>query len=129
MLVVMQHDATAKDVDRVVAIIQEMGYEARPMPGAQRTAVGLVGNDGRVDSSRIEALPGVAQVIHVTQPYKQVSREWRPENTVVSIAPGLQVGGDEVVVIAGPCSVESEEQIIAAARAVRAAGASCLRGG
>ncbi|HKC80729.1 MAG TPA: 3-deoxy-7-phosphoheptulonate synthase, partial [Gemmatimonadaceae bacterium] len=77
MLVVMQHDATAKDVDRVVSIIQEMGYEARPMPGAQRTAVGLVGNDGRVDASRLEALPGVAQIIHVSQPYKQVSREWR----------------------------------------------------
>src|SRR5256714_14968148 len=77
MLVVMQHDATAKDVDRVISIIQEMGYEARPMPGAQRTAVGLVGNDGRVDASRLEALPGVAQIIHVSQPYKQVSREWR----------------------------------------------------
>src|SRR5919206_2137977 len=129
MLVVMQHDATAKDVDRVVAIIQEMGYEARPMPGAQRTAVGLVGNDGRVDSSRIEALPGVVQVIHVTQPYKQVSREWRPENTVVTIAPGVEVGGNEIVIVAGPCSVESEEQILEAARVVRAAGACCLRGG
>jgi 3-deoxy-7-phosphoheptulonate synthase len=99
------------------------------MPGAQRTAVGLVGNDGRVDSSRIEALAGVAQVIHVTQPYKQVSREWRPENTVVTIAPGVTVGGSEVAVIAGPCSVESEEQILAAARAVRAGGATALRGG
>src|SRR6185437_17071429 len=129
MLVVMQHDATSKDVERVVAIIKEMGYQARPMPGAQRTAVGLVGNDGRVDSSRIEALPGVAQVIHVTQPYKQVSREWRPENTVVTIAPGVRIGGREVVVIAGPCSVESEHQIVTAAREVRAAGASALRGG
>jgi len=129
MLVVMQHDASAKDVDRVVSIIQEMGYEARPMPGAQRTAVGLVGNDGRVDSSRLEALPGVAQVIHVTQPYKQVSREWRAENTIVEIAPGVTVGGDSVVVIGGPCSVESEEQILAAARAVKAAGGTALRGG
>ena len=129
MLVVMQHDATAKDVDRVVSIIQEMGYEARPMPGAQRTAVGLVGNDGRVDSSRLEALPGVAQIIHVTQPYKQVSREWRAENTVVEIAPGVTVGGDTVVVIGGPCSVESEEQILSAARIVKAAGGTALRGG
>src|SRR5688572_33309641 len=104
MLVVMQHDATAKDVDRVVSIIEEMGYEGRPMPGAQRTAVGLVGNDGRVDSSRLEALPGVAQVIHISQPYKQVSREWRAENTVVTIAPGVVVGGETVVVIRGPCS-------------------------
>jgi len=129
MLVVMAHDATAKDVDRVVSIIKEMGYEARPMPGAQRTAVGLVGNDGRVDASRIEALPGVAQIIHVTQPYKQVSREWRSENTVVEIAPGVTIGGDSVVVIGGPCSVESEEQILAAARIVKAAGGTALRGG
>ncbi len=102
MLVVMQHGASERDVERVVRTIEEMGYEARPMPGAQRTAVGLVGNDGRVDSSRIEGLPGVAQVIHVSQPYKQVSREWRPENTVVHIGNGVRVGGDEVVVIAGP---------------------------
>jgi 3-deoxy-7-phosphoheptulonate synthase len=129
MLVVMQHDATAKDVDRVVSIIKEMGYEARPMPGAQRTAVGLVGNDGRVDASRLEALPGVAQIIHVTQPYKQVSREWRSENTVVELAPGVTVGGDTVIVIGGPCSVESEEQILSAARIVKAAGGTALRGG
>jgi 3-deoxy-7-phosphoheptulonate synthase len=129
MLVVMKHGATTAEIDAVVQVIEEMGYEARPMPGAQRTAVGLVGNDGRVDSSRIGALSGVAQVIHVTQPYKQVSREWRPENTVVTIAPGVEVGGSEVVIIAGPCSVESEEQIVTAARQVKAAGASCLRGG
>ena len=129
MLVVMQHGASAKDVDRVVGIINELGYEARPMPGAQRTAVGIVGNDGRVDASRIEALPGVAQVIHVTQPYKQVSREWRADNTVVTIAPGVTVGGDTVVVIGGPCAVESEEQILSAARIVKAAGGTALRGG
>ena len=129
MLVVMKHGASGAEVDAVVAAIEEMGYEARPMPGAQRTAVGLVGNDGRVDSSRIGALSGVAQVIHVTQPYKQVSREWRPENTIVTIAPGVDVGGNEVVIMAGPCSVESEEQIVLAAHQVKAAGAACLRGG
>jgi 3-deoxy-7-phosphoheptulonate synthase len=125
----MQHGASEQDVNRVVSIIEEMGYEARPMPGAQRTAVGLVGNDGRVDASRLEALPGVAQIIHVSQPYKQVSREWRTENTVVTLAPGVTVGGDEVIVIGGPCSVESEEQIISAARLVKAAGGNALRGG
>jgi 3-deoxy-7-phosphoheptulonate synthase len=129
MLVVMKHGATEAEVDAVVAVIEEMGYQARPMPGAQRTAVGLVGNDGRVDASRISALSGVVQVIHVTQPYKQVSREWRPENTIVTIAPGVDVGGSEVVIMAGPCSVESEEQIVLAAQQVKAAGASCLRGG
>ena len=129
MLVVMQHGATPEQVDRVVATIEEMGYQARPMPGAQRTAVGLVGNDGRVDGSRIEALPGVAEVIYVTQPYKQVSREWRAEDTVVTIAPGVSFGGTAISLIAGPCSVESEQQILTAARAVRAAGATALRGG
>jgi len=129
MLVVMRHGATADEVDRVVQVIGELGYDARPMPGAQRTAIGVVGNDGRVDSSRLAALPGVVQIIHVTQPYKQVSREWRPESTIVTIAPGVSFGGDEVPIIAGPCSVESEEQIVEAARAARDAGAAALRGG
>src|ERR1700746_1418507 len=129
MLVVMDNHATREQIDRVVQVIEEMGYQARPMPGGQRTAVGLVGNDGRVDGSRIEALPGVAEIIHVSKPYKQVSREWKAENPVVTIAPGVSFGGSELVIIAGPCSVESEEQIIAAARAVRDAGAAALRGG
>src|SRR6476619_2971734 len=129
MLVVMQHGANSAEVERVVAVIRELGYEARPMPGAQRTAIGVVGNDGRVDASRLAALPGVVQIIHVTQPYKQVSREWRPESTIVTIAPGVSFGGDEVPIIAGPCSVESEEQIVEAARAARDAGAAALRGG
>src|SRR5688572_8830696 len=129
MLVVMQQSATQQDIERVVKTIEDMGYEARPMPGGQRTTVGLVGNDGRVDSSRVEALPGVAEIIHVTKPYKQVSREWRAQNTVVTIAPGVSFGGVDVQVIAGPCSVESEHQIVTAARAVKAAGATALRGG
>ena len=129
MLVVMHHSATSADIARVVEAVEGMGYEARPMPGAQRTAIGIVGNDGRVDSSRIAALTGVAQVIHVTQPYKQVSREWRPENTVVTIAPGVSFGGVDVPVIAGPCSVESEVQILEAAHAVKNAGGAALRGG
>jgi len=129
MLVVMHNHATPEDIDRVVKTIEEMGYTARPMPGETRTTVGLIGNDGRVDGSRVEALPGVAEVIHVSKPYKQVSREWREENTVVTLAPGVSFGTDEIVIIAGPCSVESEEQIVASARAVRAAGATALRGG
>jgi 3-deoxy-7-phosphoheptulonate synthase len=129
MLVVMDNHATADQIDRVVQVIEEMGYQARPMPGSQRTTVGLVGNDGRVDGSRIEALPGVAEVIHVSKPYKQVSREWKQENTLVRIAPGVVFGGDEIQIIAGPCSVESEEQIVSAARLVREAGATALRGG
>ena len=129
MLVVMRHGAAASEIERVVEVVRELGYEARPMPGAQRTAIGVVGNDGRVDASRLAALSGVSEIIHVTQPYKQVSREWRPESTVVTIAPGVAFGGTDVPIIAGPCSVESEEQIIEAAIAVRSAGATALRGG
>jgi 3-deoxy-7-phosphoheptulonate synthase len=129
MLIVMRHGTPQDDIDRVVAVIEEMGYQARPMPGRQRTTVGLVGNDGRVDGSRLEALPGVQEIIHVTKPYKQVSREWKPESTVVRLPGGLSVGGDEVLVMAGPCSVESERQILEAAKAVREAGAAVLRAG
>ena len=129
MLIVMRHGASDEEVRRVCDVIVEMGYQARPMPGHQRTTVGLVGNDGRVDGSRIEALPGVQEVIHVSKPYKQVSREWKPESTVVHLPGGLSIGGDDVVVMAGPCSVESEQQILAAAEAVREAGATVLRAG
>ena len=101
----MRHGAAPEEIQRVVAVIEEMGYQARPMPGAQRTAVGLVGNDGRVDASRLEGLPGVQEVIHVSKPYKQVSREWQEESTVVRLPGGVSVGGAEVVAFAGPCSV------------------------
>ena len=129
MLIVMRHGAPQEDVDRVVSAIEEMGYQARPMPGRQRTTVGLVGNDGRVDGSRLAALPGVHEIIHVTKPYKQVSREWQAESTIIRLPGGLTVGGDDVVVMAGPCSVESESQILEAARLVREAGATVLRAG
>jgi 3-deoxy-7-phosphoheptulonate synthase len=129
MLVVMSHTATEADVEGVCDAIRAMGYTPAPMPGAQRTAVGLIGNDGRVDDSLIAELPGVAKVIHVSNPYKQVSREWRAENTIVTIAPGVSFGGTEIPVIAGPCSVETETQIVESARAVKAAGAVGLRGG
>lgn len=129
MLIVMRHGATEAELRRVVAVIEAMGYKARPMPGAQRTAVGLVGNDGRVDASRLEGLPGVQEVIHVSKPYKQVSREWQKENTVIRLPGGVALGATDVVVIAGPCSVESEPQILEAARLVKEAGAVILRGG
>jgi 3-deoxy-7-phosphoheptulonate synthase len=129
MLIVMHVDASNAQIQRVCETIQEMGYTARPMPGKQRTTVGLVGNDGRVDGSRLEALPGVQEVIHVSKPYKQVSREWKPESTVVHLSGGIAIGGEEVVVMAGPCSVESESQILTVAAQVRDAGAAVLRAG
>jgi 3-deoxy-7-phosphoheptulonate synthase len=129
MLIVMRHGAPEEDIRRVAETIEEMGYQARPMPGRQRTTVGLVGNDGRVDGSRLAALPSVQEVIHVTKPYKQVSREWKAESTRVRLPGGLTIGGEEVIVMAGPCSVESERQILAAARTVRESGATVLRAG
>ncbi len=129
MLVVMHPHATEADIRQVAAAIEEMGYEARVLPGRQRTTVGVIGNDGRVDPSRLAGLSGVQECIPVTRPYKQVSREWRSQSTVVQLSGGITIGGDEVVVMAGPCSVESEGQIIHAANAVRDAGATVLRGG
>lgn len=129
MLVVMQHEASPEQIDAVVDVIRSLGYEARPIPGAQRTAIGLLGNDGKVDSARIEGLPGVAQVIHVSQPYKVVAREWRPDDTVISLPTGAKIGGGHFAVMAGPCAVESEDQVMRTAEAVKAAGATLLRGG
>jgi 3-deoxy-7-phosphoheptulonate synthase len=129
MLVVMRRDATAEELRRVTETIAEMGYEARTLPGRSRTAVGVIGNEGRLDGSALAALPGVAEILHVSRPYKQVSLEWQPERTVVRLAGGVTIGGDEIVVMAGPCSVESERQIIDAALAVRQSGAAVLRAG
>src|SRR5256714_15615097 len=89
----MRHGATDAEIQRVVAVIEELGYKAQPMPGAQRTAVGLVGNDGRVDASRLEALPGGQEIIPVSRPYKQGSREWKSENTADQLPGGGGGGG------------------------------------
>ncbi|TVR57556.1 MAG: 3-deoxy-7-phosphoheptulonate synthase [Gemmatimonadales bacterium] len=129
MLVVMKQSASEEEIGRVVETIQDMGYDARPMPGKQRTAVGLIGNDGRVDSARLQGLSGVLEVIEVSQPYKQVSREWREEDTLVTLHNGTVIGGSDVVVMAGPCAVENEEQIVGIARVLRGMGATILRGG
>jgi 3-deoxy-7-phosphoheptulonate synthase len=129
MLVVMKHNASADQIAGVVDVIKQLGYDARPMPGVQRTAVGIIGNDGRVDFARLEGLEGVLELIPVTHPYKQVSREWREEDTVVSLPNGTRVGGTDIVIMAGPCAVESEEQILDIAHRLRAMGATVLRGG
>lgn len=129
MLVVMSKSATEQHVKDVCTAISQLGFEARPMPGEQRTAIGVVGNDRRVDDSHIRGLPGVANVIHVSAPYKQVSREWRQDRTVIELTNGVRIGGDEVVVMAGPCAVESEEKLLEVAALVAKSGATILRGG
>ena len=118
----MQRGATDADVRRVTAVIEEMGFQARPMVGRVRTAIGVIGNDRPVDGSRLVGLPGVHEIVRITRAYKQASREWKPEPTVVRLPGGI-------VVMAGPCAVENERQILAAATAVREAGAAILRGG
>ncbi len=129
MLIVMNHNATQAEVDAVTKAVADMGYTAAPIPGSERTAIGVLGNQGYVDDSKILELPGVQRVIHVSKPYKLVSRDFHPEDTVVDVA-GIRVGqGCRPVVVAGPCAVESEEQIIRTALFVKKAGADMLRGG
>jgi 3-deoxy-7-phosphoheptulonate synthase len=128
MLIVMDSAATAEDVRRVVDAVEGLGLQAHAIPGAQRTAIGVTGNRGSVESASFENLPGVAEVIPVTAPYKLVSREAKREDTVVSIG-GVPVGGPRVAVVAGPCAVESEKQALDIAREVCAAGATLYRGG
>ncbi|MCA9545175.1 MAG: 3-deoxy-7-phosphoheptulonate synthase [Myxococcales bacterium] len=129
MLIVMHHEATPEDVEAVCARIRKLGFEPRPMPGEQRTAIGLVGNDGPVDPARFHGLPGVLRAIPVSAPYKQVSLEWQAAPTIIELANGTRIGGDAVVMMGGPCSVETERQLMTTAEYVAAAGATVLRGG
>jgi 3-deoxy-7-phosphoheptulonate synthase len=128
MLIVMDAAATAEDVRRVVQTVESLGLAAHPIPGTQRTAIGITGNRGAVEPAAFENLPGVAEVIPVSAPYKLVSREAKKENTVVSVG-GVPVGGKRLAVVAGPCAVESEAQAMETAHAVRDAGAALYRGG
>ncbi len=129
MLIVMHHHATAQQIDQVVAAVVAMGLKAEPIPGSLRTAIGVLGNQGYVDDSSIRNLPGVRETIHVSKPYKMASRDFHPQPTVVDVA-GVRFGnGLRPVMIAGPCSIETEEQMLAAAAIVKAAGGQMLRGG
>ena len=129
MLIVMHHNSTEKEIAAVQVAVEAMGLQARPIPGSERTAIGVLGNQGYVDDSSIRNLPGVREIIHVSKPYKLVSRDFHPASTVVD-AGGVPFGdGHPPVVIAGPCSIESEAQMVASAHLVKAAGARVLRGG
>jgi 3-deoxy-7-phosphoheptulonate synthase len=116
-------------VDAIANVVKDMGFRAEPIPGSERTAIGVLGNHGYVDDSKILEMPGVQRVIHVSKPYKLVSRDFHPENTIVDVA-GVKVGqGCRPVVVGGPCAVESQEQIIKTALFVKKSGADMLRGG
>ena len=128
MLIVMKADATDGQVEAVVRVIENLGYKAHPMPGATRTAIGITGNQGAVDPSHFENLPGVAEAIRVSKPYKLISLDLRPEKTIVRVGDAA-IGSDELAIIAGPCAIESRAQAFAVAEAVRRSGARFFRGG
>ena len=128
MLIVMKQDATPEEIQGVSRAIGARGFRAHPIPGAQRTAIGVTGNRGAVDRPVFESMPGVLEVIPVTHGYKLVSREVKPEDTIVEVG-GVRIGGKALVIAAGPCAVESRDQLLTVARLVKKAGAALLRGG
>jgi len=128
VLVVMRQDATEEQIRGVMRAIEARGFKGHPIPGSQRTAIGITGNRGAVEAPVFESLPGVLEVIPVTHAYKLVSREVKPDDSRVRIG-DVVVGGEELVVVAGPCAVESLEQTLRVAQEVKKGGAHLLRGG
>ncbi|MBW1694671.1 MAG: 3-deoxy-7-phosphoheptulonate synthase, partial [Deltaproteobacteria bacterium] len=128
MLVVMDQNATPEEVDVVVRTIGEKGYTARPIPGGERVSIGILNNEGPVDASHFLGLPGVKDAIPVTRPYKLVSREFKPEDTVIQVG-GVSIGKDQLTIVAGPCAIESESQALTIADHVKRSGAQLFRGG
>lgn len=130
MLIVMHHNASEKDVNSVKKIIEGMGFKAVPIPGAERTAIGVIGNKGWVDDAPFRGIKGILEIIHVTKPFKLVSRDFHPADTVVKLGANVKVGGKSpFLVIAGPCAIESEEQLFKTATFLKKLGVNVLRGG
>ncbi|MGD0965304.1 MAG: 3-deoxy-7-phosphoheptulonate synthase [Candidatus Acidiferrales bacterium] len=132
MLVVMQGHATEEQIRAVCDRIESLGFKAHPIPGAARTAIGITGNRGAVDLASVESMPGVIECIPVSKPYKLVSRDVKPEDTIVRVSTPLgevAFGGKSVALAAGPCAVESRQQVFAIAEQVKASGARLFRGG
>src|SRR5215813_15444319 len=130
MLVVMRAQATEEQVRAVCEKIEAMGYRAHSMPGAQRTAIGITGNKGEVEAGTLEEMPGVQELIRVSKPYKLVSRDVKPDNTVIRF-PGcpVTIDGADLAIMAGPCGIESRDQAFAVAERVARAGAQFFRRG
>ncbi len=128
MLIVLKPDVEEIDIANIVYVIENLGYKAHPMPGASRTAIGITGNKGAIDPAHFENLPGVADAIRVTKPYKLISKDLRPEKSVIKIG-NSTIGGDELAIIAGPCAIENENQVFSVAEAVAASGVKFFRGG
>jgi 3-deoxy-7-phosphoheptulonate synthase len=128
MLIVMKPEATEAQVEEVLELIRQLGFKPHPMPGATRTAIGITGNSGAIDPGHFETLPGVAEAIRVSKPYKLVSRDLKNEDTIVRVG-DAEIGGDDSAIIAGPCAVESLQQTMEIAEAVAATGVKLFRGG
>jgi 3-deoxy-7-phosphoheptulonate synthase len=128
MLLVMKKNASEEEIENVISTIKERGYTPRPIPGGERMSIGILYNKGPVDGALFLGMPGVQDAIPVTKPYKLVSREFKPEGTIVNVS-GVKVGNGNIAMIAGPCAVESEEQCLIIAKRVKAAGANMFRGG
>src|SRR6266581_7161916 len=130
MLVVMRAQATEEQVRAVCKKIEDLGYRAHAMPGSERTAIGITGNQGEVEAGALEEMPGVQELIRVSKPYKLVSRDVKQDNTVIRFS-GTEatLGGPGLAVIAGPCAIESREQAFLVAERVCQAGAQFFRGG
>ncbi|HLF25089.1 MAG TPA: 3-deoxy-7-phosphoheptulonate synthase [Anaerolineae bacterium] len=128
MIVVMKHGATESDVEAVLARIQALGYRTHVSSGEERTIIGVIGDDRPIDRSQLEAIEGVEKTVPILRPFKLASRDFSQADTIVRLN-GTQVGGNRIVLIAGPCAVESRQQMLEAAYAVKEAGASVLRGG
>src|ERR1700757_3253532 len=122
MLIVMTAHAGKAEVDNVIRVVEALGFRAHVMPGATRTAIGVTGNQGAVDLSHFENLPGVAEAIRVTKPYKLISLDLRPERTVVDLGDGAKIGDGSLALIAGPCSIENAKQAFAVAEVVKKSG-------
>lgn len=130
MLIVLHHSATTKDVAAIKKIITKMGLKPVAIPGADRTAIGVIGNQGWVDDSPLRGNKAIQEIIHVTKPYKLVSRDFHPQDTVVSLGRKVKVGGrSPFLMIGGPCAVESREQIMKTALFLKKIGVPVLRGG
>lgn len=128
MLIVMKPDASRTDVERVVEIIEKLGFKPHELPGENRTAIGITGNPGAIDPTHFENLPGVAEAIRVTKQYKLISRDLRPEKSVIKVG-NSAIGNGELAIIAGPCAIEYPEQVFKVAESVAKSGAKFFRGG
>ena len=129
MLIVMNASAGKGEIDNVVRVVESLGFRAHVMPGANRTAIGITGNQGAVDLSHFENLPGVSEAIRVTKPYKLITLDLRPERTIVDLGDGARIGDGSLAIIAGPCAIENRKQAFGIADIVQRSGAKFFRGG